>query len=39
MSVKVRNEIVTLGVKVNAEQVKKHKKELSPEAFKKILDE
>jgi UPF0176 protein len=39
MSVKIRNEIVTLGVKVSAEEVKKHKKELTPEEFKKILDE
>ncbi len=38
MSVKIRNEIVTLGVKVSAEEVKKHKKELTPEEFKKILD-
>ncbi|MBP9812726.1 hypothetical protein KBC86_05050, partial [Candidatus Gracilibacteria bacterium] len=39
MSVKIRNEIVTLGVKVQADQVKKYKKELSPEDFKKIVDE
>lgn len=39
MSVKIRNEIVTLGVKVTADQVKKHKKELTPEEFKKIIDE
>ena len=38
MSVKIRNEIVTLGIKVTADQVKKHKKELSPEEFKKIVD-
>ena len=39
MSVKIRNEIVTLGVKVTAEQVKKYKKEITPEEFKKIIDE
>ena len=39
MSVKIRNEIVALGVKVSAEEVKKYKKELTPEAFKKIIDE
>ena len=39
MSVKIRNEIVTLWMKVEADQVKKYKKELSPEAFKKIVDE
>ncbi|GAB0174541.1 MAG: rhodanese-related sulfurtransferase [Candidatus Altimarinota bacterium] len=39
MSVKIRNEIVTLGVKVTADQVKKYKRELSPEEFKKIIDE
>lgn len=38
MSVKIRNEIVTLGVKVSAEAVKKFKKEITPEEFKKILD-
>ncbi len=38
MSVKIRNEIVTLGVKVSADQVKKYKKELSPDEFKKILE-
>ncbi len=38
MSVKIRNEIVTLGVKVTADQVKKHKKEITPEEFKAILD-
>jgi UPF0176 protein len=38
MSVKIREEIVTLGVKVTAEQVQKNKKELTPEEFKKILD-
>ena len=38
MSVKIRNEIVTLGVKVSADEVKKHKKELTPEEFKEILD-
>ena len=38
MSVKIRNEIVALGVKVSADQVKKYKKELTPEEFKEILD-
>lgn len=38
MSVKIRNEIVTLGVKVTAEQVKKYKKEVTPDEFKAILD-
>lgn len=38
MSVKIRNEIVTLGIKVTAEQVKKNKKELTPEEFKNILE-
>jgi len=39
MVVKYRDEIVTLGEKVTALEVKKFRKELSPEAFKKILDE
>jgi UPF0176 protein len=38
MSVKIRNEIVTLGVKVTADQVKKYKKELTPDEFKAIID-
>jgi UPF0176 protein len=38
MSVKIRNEIVTFGVKVTADQVKKHKKELTPTEFKEILE-
>lgn len=38
MSVKIRNEIVTFGVKVTADQVKKYKKELTPDEFKKILE-
>ena len=38
MSVKIRNEIVTLGVKVTAEQVKQYKKEVTPEEFKNILE-
>ena len=38
MSVKIRNEIVTLGMKVTADQVKKNKKELTPEEFKNILE-
>jgi UPF0176 protein len=39
MSVKIRNEIVTLGVKVSGDQVKRYKKEFTPEEFKKIVDE
>lgn len=39
MSVKIRDEIVTLGAKVTADEVKKYKKELTPDEFKKILDE
>lgn len=39
MTVKYRDEIVTVGKKVTADQVQKFRKELSPEAFKKILDE
>ncbi|MFZ4461955.1 MAG: hypothetical protein ACOYN2_05615 [Patescibacteria group bacterium] len=39
MIVKYRDEIVALGVKVNAHEVEEFKKELSPEDFKKILDE
>ncbi len=38
MSVKIRHEIVTLGTKVTAEEVKKYKKELTPDEFKAILD-
>lgn len=38
MSVKIRDEIVTLGAKVTAEEVKKYKKELTPDEFKAILD-
>ncbi len=38
MIVKYRDEIVTVGEKVTAEAVKEFRKELSPEAFKKILD-
>lgn len=39
LTVKVRNEIVVLGEKVTEAEVKKYKKELTPEEFKKILDE
>jgi UPF0176 protein len=39
LTVKVRNEIVVLGEKVTEEEVKKFKKELTPEQFKKIIDE
>jgi UPF0176 protein len=38
MTVKYREEIVTLGEKVTAEDVFKYKKEISPEQFKEILD-
>lgn len=38
MSVKIRDEIVTLGVKVTENDIKKYKKEISPEEFKKILE-
>lgn len=38
MSVKVRDEIVTLGSKVTAEEVLKFHKEISPEGFKALLD-
>lgn len=39
MSVKIRHEIVTMGAKVTAEEVQKFRKELTPEEFKKIIDE
>lgn len=39
LTVKVRHEIVVLGEKVTQEEVKKYKKELTPEQFKKIIDE
>lgn len=35
---KIREEIVTFGVKVTADQVKKYKKEITPDEFKAILD-
>ncbi|NRH21726.1 hypothetical protein HOO68_06835 [Candidatus Gracilibacteria bacterium] len=38
ISVKIREEIVTFGVKVTADQVKKYKKEITPDEFKAILD-
>lgn len=38
LTVKIRNEIVVLGEKVTEEEVKKYKKELTPEEFKQILD-
>ncbi len=38
ISVKIRDEIVTFGVKVTADQVKKYKKEITPDEFKAILD-
>jgi UPF0176 protein len=39
LTVKVRHEIVVLWEKVTEEEVKKYKKELTPEQFKQILDE
>lgn len=39
MIVKIKEEIVVLGAKVTEEEVKKYKKEFTPEEFKKILDE
>lgn len=38
MSVKIRNEIVALGVKVTATEVQKYHKEVTPEEFKSILE-
>lgn len=38
MSVKIRNEIVTLGTKVTESDIKKYKKEISPAEFKEILN-
>lgn len=38
LTVKIRNEIVVLWEKVTEEEVKKYKKELTPEEFKQILD-
>ena len=39
MTVKVKEEIVALGAKVTEEEVKKYRKEFTPEEFKKIIDE
>ncbi len=39
MSVKLRNEIVTLGEKVTAEEVQKYHKEIKIEDFKKVMEE
>ena len=39
MSVKIRNEIVTMGAKVTQAEVEKYRKELTPEEFKNIIDE
>jgi UPF0176 protein len=39
MSVKIRNEIVTLGEKVTAEEVKKYHKEIKIEEFKQVLED
>ena len=38
MSVKIREEIVTLGEKVTEEEVKKFHKEIPIEEFKKVID-
>jgi UPF0176 protein len=38
MSVKIREEIVTLGGKVNEAEVKKYHKEIKIEEFKKVLE-
>lgn len=38
MSVKIREEIVALGSKVTEEDIKKYKKELTPQEFKDILE-
>lgn len=38
MSVKIRNEIVTMGAKVTQAEVEKYRKELTPEEFKQIID-
>lgn len=39
MSVKIREEIVKLGVKVTEEEIKKYDKRLTPDEVKKIIDE
>ncbi len=39
LTVKIRNEIVVLWEKVTEIEVKKYRKELTPDEFKKILDE
>ncbi len=39
MSVKIRNEIVTLGEKVTAEDVRKYHKEITIEDFHRVLEE
>jgi predicted sulfurtransferase len=39
MSVKIRNEIVTLGEKVTATEIQKYHKEIQIEEFKKVLEE
>jgi UPF0176 protein len=39
MAVKIRNEIVTMGAKVTQAEVEKYRKELTPEEFKRIIDE
>ena len=38
MSVKIREEIVTLGEKVTEEEVKKFHKEILIEEFKRVID-
>ncbi|PZM80180.1 hypothetical protein DLH72_05195 [Candidatus Gracilibacteria bacterium] len=39
MSVKIREEIVKLGVKVTEEEIKKYDKRLTPDEVKRIIDE
>ncbi len=39
MIVKIKEEIVVLGAKVTEDEVKKYKKEFTPQEFKKIIDE
>ncbi len=38
MIVKYREEIVTMGVKVEAKEVEKYRKDMSPEEFKSLID-
>lgn len=39
MSVKIRNEIVTLGERVTAKEVEQYHREINIAEFKKVLDE